>query len=181
MGKSLLDDGDDAADIGDFTVNKEFAKRFEHNKEREELHRLEALHPEKAAKFKAQALREQRRATDRNDTYGPGEDSSSSEEEAPSDDEDEEGGKKAPKEDPVKKKMYLKDLLKHGPEEVDEDAEEVDRSSKKPAKAYDAEQEGLRKAFLKAFDQEVVGSDIDDEEDEEHVQTTELFEHAYNF
>ncbi|KAL4445294.1 hypothetical protein ABPG77_011119 [Micractinium sp. CCAP 211/92] len=47
-------------------VNEEFAKRFEYNKKREELHRLQEKYPEQAAKlarkFEAQAARQQQKA-----------------------------------------------------------------------------------------------------------------------
>lgn len=48
--KSLLDDDEPVELGGPLTVNEEFAKRFQHNKEREERHRLEAKYPHLAAK-----------------------------------------------------------------------------------------------------------------------------------
>ncbi len=42
------DDGEDAPEL---KINSEFARRFEHNKRREELHRLQEKHPEVAARL----------------------------------------------------------------------------------------------------------------------------------
>ena len=53
--ESLLDD-DDVGHLG-IKVNKEYAARFEHNKEREELHKLQARHPEMAARIARQSSR----------------------------------------------------------------------------------------------------------------------------
>ncbi|KAI8949955.1 KRI1-like family C-terminal-domain-containing protein [Xylaria longipes] len=48
--KVLFDDSDDESDGGaDLKINNEFAKRFEHNKKREELHRLEEKYKSKQA------------------------------------------------------------------------------------------------------------------------------------
>ncbi|KAI1752291.1 KRI1-like family C-terminal-domain-containing protein [Xylaria castorea] len=48
--KALFDDSDDESDGGvDLKINDEFAKRFEHNKKREELHKLEEKYNSKQA------------------------------------------------------------------------------------------------------------------------------------
>ncbi|KAF5829462.1 hypothetical protein DUNSADRAFT_16043 [Dunaliella salina] len=172
-------------------VNKHFAARFEHNKKREELHRLQAKHPEIAAQVAAkQELAD-----------GEDEDSSSSEDEddgyipedterrifetllrikrkdpaiydssvaffpePPEEEEEEEGSADKPK---GEKPLYLKDVLarqalERGPEvsssssssgEEQEEEEEQEApaapSARKP-KAYDTEQEQLRRSFLEA-------------------------------
>ncbi|KAI1333796.1 Krr1-domain-containing protein [Xylariaceae sp. FL0016] len=73
---ALFDDTDDESDGGaQLKINDEYAKRFEHNKKREELHRLEE-------KFKS----EKTNRDDAKDGDGPGSDSDSSDET-----EDEEG------------------------------------------------------------------------------------------
>ena len=56
--QSLIDDSD--ADFGELKVNKSYASRFEHNKQREELHRLQAKHPEMAARIERQSMRDSR-------------------------------------------------------------------------------------------------------------------------
>lgn len=57
MGKKALFDEDQDAqqEAGQLNVNQEFAKRFEHNKKREELHRLKEKYPEVAARMEARA------------------------------------------------------------------------------------------------------------------------------
>lgn len=54
--QSLLDDDADVTTLG-IKVNKDYAARFEHNKEREELHRLQAKHPAMAARIARQSSR----------------------------------------------------------------------------------------------------------------------------
>ncbi|KAF9609038.1 hypothetical protein IFM89_012478 [Coptis chinensis] len=43
MGINLFDDSDDVEEISKIETNKDFAKRYEHNKKREDLHRYEEL------------------------------------------------------------------------------------------------------------------------------------------
>ncbi|PNH07982.1 Protein KRI1 [Tetrabaena socialis] len=50
------EEGDAVPDFG-IRVNKDFAARFEHNKQREELHRLQAKYPEEADRFARKVLR----------------------------------------------------------------------------------------------------------------------------
>uniref|UniRef100_A0A7S3VJ15 Kri1-like C-terminal domain-containing protein n=1 Tax=Dunaliella tertiolecta TaxID=3047 RepID=A0A7S3VJ15_DUNTE len=189
--KKLLDEDEEEQNLGknedhlQLKVNKEFAARFEHNKKREELHRLQAKHPEIAAKVAAK----------QDVADGEDEDSSSSEDEddgyIPEDterrifetllrikrkdpaiydssvaffpeapeEEEEEGGASKPK---GEKPLYLKDVLarqalERGPEassSSDEEQEEEEGASAAPSarkpKAYDTEQEQLRRSFLEA-------------------------------
>ncbi|KAK9809843.1 hypothetical protein WJX72_000250 [[Myrmecia] bisecta] len=51
----LLSDSEEEAEEPVLRVNQEFAKRLEHNKRREELHRLQAKHPEVTRRLAAQA------------------------------------------------------------------------------------------------------------------------------
>ncbi|KAG7672609.1 hypothetical protein Ndes2526B_g08865 [Nannochloris sp. 'desiccata'] len=71
MGKlELFDDGHDGQNLPEqLKVNQSFADRFEHNKKREELHRLKEKYPEVAARLEAKAA-----------AYGSEEESSSEEE-----------------------------------------------------------------------------------------------------
>ncbi|CAG9461343.1 unnamed protein product [Pedinophyceae sp. YPF-701] len=59
--QDLLGSGTESEDDGglEIKVNEEYARRFQHNKEREELHRLQEKHPELAAKIEAKALAKQ--------------------------------------------------------------------------------------------------------------------------
>lgn len=52
-GMSLLDGSESESEDGGegFKVNEEYARRFEHNKRREEMHRLQEKHPELAARL----------------------------------------------------------------------------------------------------------------------------------
>lgn len=52
----LLDDGDGDGELS-IKVNESYAKRFEHNKQREELHRLQEKHPEVATREQNKASR----------------------------------------------------------------------------------------------------------------------------
>lgn len=54
--KSLLDDDDEQNPSLDIKVNQEFAKRFQHNKERQEREKLEAKYP----KFAVQRMLKER-------------------------------------------------------------------------------------------------------------------------
>ncbi|WIA17436.1 hypothetical protein OEZ85_014286 [Tetradesmus obliquus] len=59
----LLDDDEEEQEFEPtIVVNEQFAKRFEHNKKREELHRLQEKHPELAARLARKAAAETARA-----------------------------------------------------------------------------------------------------------------------
>ncbi|XP_057773236.1 uncharacterized protein LOC130992569 [Salvia miltiorrhiza] len=191
-------DGDSSdEDLSKIEINQEFAKRYEHNKKREELHRYEAL--------KKQGL------VDSSDSDS--EESSSGEEELikpskktdaaffdalikvknqdpilkeqdaklfDSDDEDNTASKKKGKKE---KPMYLKDvvskqLIEAGPEFSDEEEESADDGAKNKLKSYSQEQEELRQQIVKSLEERENDDDDDgdflrvkssgnDEEDEE--------------
>ncbi|KAF9603238.1 hypothetical protein IFM89_034571 [Coptis chinensis] len=164
MGMNLFDDSDDVEEISKIETNKDFAKRYEHNKKREDLHRYEELK-------KKQVI------------SSGSEDESESESDDESDlksgksvlelydnlikirnkdpsifynkdaklfqsDEEEGGNAKAKKKE---KPMYLKDvvakhLIEDGPDMDDEEG--LEKSGVK--KSYNEEQEELRKSFLDA-------------------------------
>ncbi|KAL4203277.1 hypothetical protein AMTRI_Chr01g127090 [Amborella trichopoda] len=176
MGKNLFDDsdGDDIEDISKIEVNEEFARRFTHNKRREDLQRLEEL---KKKGF-----------------VGDSEESSSEDEDEDEDgivpiekdaeiyealvrvknndpliyqkdvkffnsdeDSDVDGQKRR---SPKKKALYLKDvvarqLLENGPEFDQE------KPARLAPKSYVEEQEELRKEFLHA------AKGVSDDEDED--------------
>ncbi|GFR40096.1 hypothetical protein Agub_g644 [Astrephomene gubernaculifera] len=207
--KNLLDDEDAEADGAtdlSIRVNKEYATRFEHNKRREELHRLQAKYPEEAEKLARKIAREAAIAAGQEPPPLGDDDSSEEEEddgEIPVDteakifetlmrirrkdpaiyqkdvkffddegeegqggggEEEEEGGSKKPKSAKAKP-VFLKDLiakqaLEYGPGGDSSDEEEqgggAKREGARKPKAYDAEQEDLRKAFLEAAEDAVV-------------------------
>ncbi|GAX72819.1 hypothetical protein CEUSTIGMA_g274.t1 [Chlamydomonas eustigma] len=205
-GKTTLLDVDDEGELT-IKINESYAKKFEHNKQREELHRLQEKHPE----LRGQNHVAFKRRSDQDLDEADGEESSSEDEdlgEIPEDteeaildtllrikhkdpiiykpdiyffkkEEEEEGegleDTKVPNtdaEEPPKKSrpLYLKDVLakqalEHGPEiPSDEEAEEegstkrIVSATKHASKAYDQEQENLRKAFITAVEEADDGS-----------------------
>ncbi|KAL8166239.1 hypothetical protein V2J09_007738 [Rumex salicifolius] len=178
MGMNLFDGSDDDVDdISKIEVNNEFAKRYEHNKKREDLHRLEEL--------KKKGLVADSGSDSESDSDSWNEDAVNSTKDdiqlfsallkirskdpalkekdvklfdSSSESEDEgegkgksENGKKREKKG---KKKYLKDvnaaqLMEMGPEFVgsEEEYEEDEKDSKK-VKTYSEEQEELRKSLL---------------------------------
>ncbi|KAH6799962.1 hypothetical protein C2S52_000426 [Perilla frutescens var. hirtella] len=171
-------------DLSKIEINREFAKRYEHNKKREELQRYEVL--------KKQGLV---------DSSGSDSEESFSEEEEPSkridadffdallkvknqdpilrekdaklfisDDEDDGDEDNASKKKGKNKPMYLKDvvskqLIEAGPEFSDEEMESGDDDSvKNRVKSYSEEQEEMRQGFVKALEEEE-NDDDDDNED----------------
>ncbi|XP_078446663.1 KRR1 family protein [Wolffia australiana] len=184
MGQPLFDDGDDVDDISAVEIDEAFARRFEHNKRREDLHRLEELKK-------------------KGEIFDSSEDDSTSDEEEEEDEEgvvrktdvqfydaivrvkrndpaiyqkdaklysseeDEEEGrktkKKKKKEKEKEKPMYIKDvvakhLLEEGPEYGDETASNVEGHR---SKSYFEEQEENKRAFLEAAGSDL-GSDGED-------------------
>ncbi|XAR57661.1 hypothetical protein NMG60_11025901 [Bertholletia excelsa] len=180
MSLKLFEGGDDLnEDISKIEINKDFARRYEHNKKREDLQRLEEL--------KKKGIVEDSSDSDSDE-------SSSDESEAnklinsrsdlkffnalikvknqdpqlknkeaklfESEDQQEDEGKKEKKE--KEKPLYLKDvtakhLIEEGPEFEDKEAKR-----RITVKSYSEEQEELRKAFLVAAEQAL---DADDEGD----------------
>lgn len=179
MGLRLFDGSDSDNDDSKIEINRDYAKKFEHNKKREDLQRLEEL--------KKKGLIED------SESESSDSESSSSEEEDDSknlkkdleffnalikikkqdpilkqkdaklfDSDDDNHGKenddvKGSITEKKKSSMYLKDvvakhLIEEGPEFDDEETKNV--------KIYDKEQEEIRKAFLEA-------AEVQDEDDEE--------------
>ncbi|KAL6754712.1 hypothetical protein V8C86DRAFT_312002 [Haematococcus lacustris] len=204
----LLDDDGDEAHPPALAVNTSYAKRFEHNKKREELHRLQAKHPELARKLEQQALRAGGRvAGAEGDTS---EDSSSDEEEddgaipesteakifetllrirskdpaiydpatrffEPEDEGEgkaQEAGGAGGSQQKGSKPLYLKDVLakqalegaglESGEEEEEEEGVRGRVGESRPARAYDQEQEALRRSFLSIAQEAVEGEAPED-------------------
>ncbi|KAG2501152.1 hypothetical protein HYH03_000967 [Edaphochlamys debaryana] len=208
----LLDDEEDAGatDFG-IRVNKDFAARFEHNKRREELHRLQAKYPEEAAKLARKMAREDAIAAGKAPPPRHEDDEDSSEYESEDDgqipeeteakifdtllrirskdpsiyqkdvvffqEEDEgaedegaegEGGKKKGRKE---KPMFLKDMIAKqaleygagGSSDEEEEGAGGRKAGARHPKAYDPEQEAMRRAFLEAVE------DVDGEGGEEDL------------
>lgn len=170
--KQLFDDANNDDDVvSKIEIDKEFAKRYEHNKKREALQRYEQLQKEGLV-----------------DESESGSESSSSDEtdikktdikffdnllkvknrdpslysnaklfESDSSDTEEEDIKVGNEKHTKKKPMYLKDvmarhLIEKGPELDDEEGSSI--KTKRADKSYNDEQEELRKAFLDAVEDE---------------------------
>lgn len=177
----LFDDAsdDDVENISKIEINKEYAKRYEHNKKREDLQRLEEMNKKgliddsgsdsesesesmddddddiefskKEVKFFDALLKVRKKDPILLEKDGKLFESSDEER----DDEDEEGGerKEGKKREKVRPK-YLKDvnaehLMEEGPEFEEEDDDEEDGKMK--VKTYAEEQEDLRKSVLDAI------------------------------
>ncbi|XP_077248936.1 KRR1 family protein [Tasmannia lanceolata] len=196
MGRNLFEGtgSDEDEDISKIEINKEFARRFEHNKKREDLQRLEDLKKKGLAQ-------DSEGSSSESDDFGNDFldsdtkdlqfydvlvrvkkkdpiinqdtklfDSDNEEEE----DEDEDGDKtKAAKDKP----MYLKDVVA---KQLIEEGPEFENESKSRLKSYADEQEELRQAFLNAAGEAFKGDEGDllmekkrvkgDEEEEENVE-----------
>ncbi|KAI3464486.1 hypothetical protein Pfo_021149 [Paulownia fortunei] len=180
MGRLKLfdEDGDSPNDdVSKIEINHEFAKRYEHNKKREELQRYEELKKQgrvdssdsdsEDSSSEEEELIKPSKKTDfeffdalikvkNQDPILRNKDAklfnSDSEDENDSDNVSEKKGKK-------KKPMYLKDvvskhLIEAGPEFDDEEMENEDNDEKvNRVKSYSEEQEELRREFLKAVDE----------------------------
>ncbi|OWM72302.1 protein KRI1 homolog [Punica granatum] len=187
MGLKLFDGGDpDADDISKIEINQEYARRFEHNKKREDLHRLQELQQKGVIGDSSSSL-------DSEDSSSSYEESDDADETGPSkgdleffdalikvkkqdpslkqkdvtlfksdgESESEDDGKEGRGESKQKRKMYLKDvvakqLIEGGPE-FDDDDEQGGCVRKK---TYNEEQEELKRAFLEAA--EAAESDVGD-------------------
>ncbi|KAJ0683402.1 putative KRR1 interacting protein [Helianthus annuus] len=193
MGMKLFgDEGGEAGDISKIEINQEFARRFEHNKKREDLQRYEEL----KKKGVIDDSEEDDESSDDDEeivNYSTKQDlkffdalikvrnkdpllksneaklfDSDNEE----DDDDDEGGDGKKEKEKKKKPMFLKDvnakhLIGNGPEFDDEDDE---RDNKNRKKSYFEEQEEVRKEFLDA----VADEEDDDEEQKENEEQKEL-------
>ncbi|XP_076912410.1 protein kri1-like isoform X2 [Bidens hawaiensis] len=189
MGMKLFgDDGDsDAGDLSKIEINKEYARRFEHNKKREDLQRFEELKKKGLIDDSEEEVDE---STDneedivnystkqdlkffdalikvRNkDPSLKSEDAKLFDSDDEEDDEEEEDETEAAdgKKEKKKKKMYLKDvnakhLLESGPEFDDDEEEDEEHDYKNKKKSYVEELEVARKEFLDA----VAAEDDDDD------------------
>ncbi|PIA54395.1 hypothetical protein AQUCO_00900737v1 [Aquilegia coerulea] len=201
----LFDDTDDIEDISKIETNQEFAKRYEHNKKREELQRLKELKKKgyiddsdeedsEESDDDVEALASGKNVVELFDVLAKvkNKDPILNQkdvklfESSSDNDEEEEGLKK----DKKKKAMYLKDvvakqLIEDGPE-LEEEEEEKGRKS--GVKSYYEEQDEIRKALLDATEgvfeeddgdflkeKKRDGEDEDDEIDEEQKKIGEFF------
>ncbi|KAL4586654.1 hypothetical protein LXL04_011296 [Taraxacum kok-saghyz] len=182
MGMKLFNDGGSdsdggADDLSKIEIDEEFARRYEHNKKREDLQRFEEL--------KKKGVIDSDRDSDEDDESSEDEanivnysskqdlkffdalikvrkqDPSLKDKDAKlfdSDNEDDEDDEADDNKEKKKKPMYLKDvtakhLIEKGPEFDDEDEDEEEENKNKK-KSYFEEQEVFRKAVLDAVDDE---------------------------
>ncbi|KAK6114859.1 hypothetical protein DH2020_007128 [Rehmannia glutinosa] len=181
MGRLKLFDGDGDTsddDVSKIEINHEFAKRYEHNKKREELQRYEELKKQgrvgssgsdsEGSSSEEEELIKPSKKTDskffdallkvkKQDPVLKNKDAKLFNSDSEGDDDSENASEKKEKK---KKPMYLKDvvskhLIEAGPEFDDEETEEEDDDgNKEKVKSYSEEQEELRKEFLKAVNEE---------------------------
>ncbi|KAK6132020.1 hypothetical protein DH2020_034246 [Rehmannia glutinosa] len=182
MGRLKLFDGDGDTsddDVSKIEINHEFAKRYEHNKKREELQRYEELKKQgqvgssgsdsEGSSSEEEELVKPSKKTDskffdallkvkKQDPVLKNKDAKLFNSDSEGDDDSENASEKKEKK---KKPMYLKDvvskhLIEAGPEFDDEETEEDedDDGNKEKVKSYSEEQEELRREFLKAVNEE---------------------------
>ncbi|KAL5709212.1 hypothetical protein ACHQM5_019924 [Ranunculus cassubicifolius] len=180
MVMNLFDDVDDTEDISKITTNTEFAKRYEHNKKREELQKLDEL---KKKGLVGDSESDSEESDEGIEAFTAGKKDDLAFIDAlikiknkdpiinqkdrklfeSDDDESEDGGEiDENKTKKGKKPMYLKDviarnLLENGAEMEEDDDEEEGKSR---GKSYVQEQDEIRKSFLDA-----VGEEDDDDDD----------------
>lgn len=177
----LFDDGGSdsdggAGDLSKIEINEEFARRYEHNKKREELQRFEEFKKKGVIDSDLDSEEDDESSEDEEDIVNypnkhgskffdvlikvRNQDPSLKNKDAKLFDVDNEDGEDDEADDNNKEKkkkpMYLKDvtaqhLLEKGPEFDDEDDEEENKDKKK---SYSEEQELLRKEFLDAVGDE---------------------------
>ncbi|KAI3497860.1 hypothetical protein L1887_33448 [Cichorium endivia] len=177
----LFDDGGSdsdggAGDLSKIEINEEFARRYEHNKKREELQRFEEFKKKGVIDSDLDSEEDDESSDDEEDIVNypnkhgskffdvlikvKNQDPSLKNKDAKLFDVDNEDGEDDEADDNNKEKkkkpMYLKDvtaqhLLEKGPEFDDEDDEEENKDKKK---SYSEEQELLRKEFLDAVGDE---------------------------
>lgn len=186
--KLFESDDEDIGKLSEIQVNEEFARRFEHNKKREDLQRFEELKKglvdedessegsededdinefgksvsKKDAKFFDALIKIRKKdpvlQNKEAKLFGS---ESESESYSEADDEKEAGAKKRP--------MYLKDvvskhLIEEGPEFVDEDEHEYKGKDEKKVKTYLEGQEELRKMFFDAVAKKEMEAEQDGDE-----------------
>ncbi|KAM3265339.1 protein KRI1 [Capsicum annuum] len=176
----LFDDVDDDDKLDKIEINEEFARRYEHNKKREDLQKLEELKKKGAIDDSdTSSSEEEDEEEDLNNSTNlkffdgllkikKGDPVLNNQDaklfdsdESKSEEGLEEEERKMKKKKKKKKPMYLKDvvskhLIEEGPEFGDEEEEEEE---KKKVKTYSEEQDDLREEFLNA-----VKEDEDDED-----------------
>ncbi|WOG97496.1 hypothetical protein DCAR_0416836 [Daucus carota subsp. sativus] len=195
MAINLCDsDSDGGDDISKIEINQEFARRYEHNKKREDLHRLQEL--------QNQGIVDESGDSDEEVSEDDGvddlelldallkvrkQDPSLKDKQVklfPSDDEAEVVEEKAKAK--KQKAMFLKDvtakhLIEDGAEMGDDEEEEEEGRIRKGVKSYVEEQEELKKPFLEGCDAEedeedgegffkIKERDEDGEDEEENVE-----------
>lgn len=182
MGLKLFDAaGADADDISEIEINQEYARRFEHNKKREDLHRLQELQKkgvidDSSSSSDSEDSSSSDEESDDFDEIGPSKgdleffdalikvknkDPSlkekdvklfESDDESESEDERDEGRGKSKQK---KKKMYLKDVVAKQLIEAGPQFDDEDNRGRTARKmTYNEEQEELKRAFLEAADAE---------------------------
>lgn len=193
MGRlKLFDDEQNDDDVSKIEINKEYARRFEHNKKREELQRYEELKKKGAIEESDEDSDDESTDSEegKDDLLGSSKqdmeffdvllkvknkdpiikekDIKLFESESEGSEEEEEEGSENDegKKKNTKKAMYLKDVMaKHLIEEGPEfeDEEEEESSEKKKKKSYSEEQEEIRKEFLNAV-KEAEGNEEEDDD-----------------
>ncbi|KAI7739240.1 hypothetical protein M8C21_004437 [Ambrosia artemisiifolia] len=186
MGMKLFgDEGGEVGDISKIEINEEFARRFEHNKKREDLQRYEELKKKGVIDDSGEDDDESSDDDDDDDeeivNYSTKQDlkffdalikvrnkdpslKSNDAKLFESDDEEDDDDDGGDKKEKKKKPMFLKDvnakhLIGNGPEFDDEDEDEdEERDNKNRKKSYFEEQEEVKKEFLDA---------VADEEDDD--------------
>lgn len=183
MGQLKLFDEDDNDDVSKIEINKEYAKRLEHNKKREELQRYEEMKKKGLIKESDEESEDESSESDEdnNDIIGNSkkdldfikalllikkQDPSLKEKDvklfdsesdgSEGEGETEESEKMGKKKRETNKAMYLKDVMaRHLIEEGPEFQEEneEDLGEKKKKQSYYEEQEEIRKAFLDAVNE----------------------------
>ncbi|KAL7606015.1 hypothetical protein Lser_V15G15045 [Lactuca serriola] len=178
MGMKLFDNGgSDSDDLSKIEINKEFARRYEHNKKREDIQRYEEMKKKGVIDSDIDSEEEDESSEDEENIVNYSrkqdlqffdalikvkkQDPSLKNKDAKLFDLENEDETEDNNKEKKRKPMYLKDvtakhLIEKGPEFDDEDDEEENKGKKK---SYSEEQEVLRKEFLDAV------GDEDDEDD----------------
>ncbi|KAJ4721556.1 protein KRI1-like [Melia azedarach] len=192
MGRLKLFEDDDNDDVSKIEINKEYAKRLEHNKKREELQRYEEMKKKGLIEESDEELDDESSESDEDssDIIGNSKKDAEffnalllvkkqdpslkekdinlfdSESDGSEGEEEQESQKTGKKEKEKKKAMYLKDVMaKHLIEEGPEFQEENEEDlgeKKKKKKSYSEEQEEIRKAFLDAVKEAEASKEEDD-------------------
>ncbi|TYH07880.1 hypothetical protein ES288_A08G270000v1 [Gossypium darwinii] len=194
MGMKLFNDdvGPENDDISKIEINKDYARRFEHNKKREDLQRYEELkkkgHVEESDEESSDDDDDDDDEVDFTDQIAKDEDffkallrvrsrdpklkekdvklfeSDDDDESGKSDQEESEQGKKKDKKSMYLKDVFAKQLIEEGP---DFDEQDASVKTKKKVKTYDEEQEEIKKALLDATEE------IENEDDGDFLRVKE--------